>query len=225
MARFRRRTRRRFNRKRKRSVSTRSLAYRSLRKVSRLARRVRPEIKFHDVSISQIMSPAGIVETPLGGISHVIPQGADRNERIGVKCRLLNMYMNFALAWRDETWLGDQVSVRICVVCQPHNDGYSAPSYTQIFNDASVTALRNMNNVHQFRILWDRTYQLADLTRVRTRKIRIPLKKVLKYATNDSIEQNAIYVLSTYDGHTVEDPPTIDPPLLGFNIRFTFTDY
>lgn len=224
MARFRRGTRRRYGRKRKRSVSTRAVAYRSLRKVSTLQRRLKPELKFHDVSISDIMSPGGIVHSLLGDISRVIPQGTSRTDRIGSKVRLKSMFMNFELTWKDDTYIADQVSVRLTLVAAPTNNGYSTPGYTSIFNDASVTGLRNITNYHQFKVLWDRTYELADLSRVRTRRMRIPINRVLVYGPTDAIEANAIYLLTTYDGHTIEDPPTITPPVMGIKIRFTFTD-
>lgn len=215
MARFRRRTRRRFGRKRKRSMSTRALALRSLHKVRRLAIRTRPEIKFHEVNINNSLSVNGTVDSVLAQSVNVIPKGTSRSERIGAKVRLSNLYWNFTLAWTDDTFHADQVAVRITLLWYPANDGYSTPSYTNIFDDVSTMSHYNLSNIHQYRRVFDRTYELKDLRRVVNRKLKIPMKKILKYNVSDALEQNALLLCVTYDEHTNEVPPDIQAPVLG----------
>lgn len=222
MAGYGRRTRRRYGRKRKRSMSTRALAVRSLRKVRRLAVRTRPEVKTHErIDSGSLIEDTGGVVHMISG-SNYIPTGTEYFERVGKKVRILGIRIYYKLHWTQNPDVGNAVRVRLNLVQRFRPNGHTDPSYSAIFEDSSVISLQNQASLHEYKILRERYHTLKGTNHMVTGKMIVFPRSESHYNLGDGMEKNGYHFCTNYDPHI--NSGTVPKPTIDYRYIITFTD-
>jgi len=110
------------------------------------------EIKFVDTSFN--IGSVGTTGATLAS-NLVIPVGTGDQQRIGAKVNLKDFMITFALS-NDDLGTGAVVSgnVRVVVVLDRQANG-ALPAWADVFDLASLSSFRNLDNVDRFKILKD----------------------------------------------------------------------
>ncbi len=120
------------------------------------------EKKFLDTTAVDVAVPAaGFINSTI----NVIPQGVTESERVGRKCTIKNIGFKFNILLPGTTaQLNTSDTVRIIMYLdQQCNGGVAQVSGSGgILETATFQAFRNLENIGRFKVLMDRTYNLAS---------------------------------------------------------------
>lgn len=83
-------------------------------------------------------------------------QGDTTQTRDGNSIKLTSLYITGDIELQTTYTPRDRVR---CVLV--HSLHGNSPSWTSVFLDDDVNSMRNLNNTHDFKVLWDRTYNLS----------------------------------------------------------------
>jgi len=171
------------------------------RRYNRGTNGVKPERKFHDVSIPNItVLGFGTELTPTADDTIIeITEGAGQSQRIGRKI-LINMIiirLDFELANSTSATVTHEV-IRIILLVDHQANG-AAASFGTIYEATDHNGFRNLDNPRRFTILWDKVFMMHPTTQVGTSSI-IMVKNV-RYVKNVRIP--VIYSAATGELSTI----------------------
>lgn len=204
-----------FNKRTVAGPRTRGSLYSQVKSLQKVVKRISPEIKNLDVTITQ----ANI--TTSGTITHIsaIPGGSGANARVGNTVDLTGLVLRLALSQTS-----NGTYQRIYVIQDRQQVADTTPSITDIFSTAvPVNAQPNSDNIARFSFLWVSPMIEGTLVNAAQQKTVFEWswkgsKKISFNGTASSdIEKNGLYVvtLSDQSGNTVDVQGTV---------RLQFTD-
>ncbi len=199
--------------KRKFSKKNLSIAKKALRKVNKLARRVKPEPKIHDI-VQTTIAPtvAGLVNSFV-----VIAQGAAVTQRVGILIRVFFIELRYSIV-KHATPTSTQVRI---LICRDNRQVEStSPSVLAVLLAATPGSQYSRVNPKRFTILYSkfftlRTNRIAFATTV-TRKLSFNVGYV--GAANSTITKNGIFMITESDASGGEEPT------MKFTMRLRYTD-
>ncbi len=190
-----------------------SIAKKALRKVNKLARRVKPEPKFHDIGLTTL------APTIAGLITHLtaIAQGETETTRNGIQVRVFFMEFRWILV-KDS--VPATSTTRILIVRDNRQVESTSPTVIKILQAANPISPYTRINPKRFTVLYNKTITL-DSTRISrrgqiTRKLSFPLQYI--GAASTSITKNGMYLLTESDNAATEEPS------FRFTIRIRYSD-
>ncbi len=191
-----------------------NIAKKALRKVNKLARRVKPEQKIHDITATGIAPTiAGIVTSFVA-----IAQGDTETTRDGLSIRpffLEFRYLLFKHATPTST------AVRILIVRDNRQVESTSPSVLDVMLQAQPHSAYSRVNPKRFTILYSKLIMLNDVNRLSiaqtvTKKLNFPMRYV--GAANTTITRNGIFLVTMSNASAAQEPS------LNFTMRLRFTD-
>ncbi len=184
-----------------------SIAKKALRKVNKLARRVRPEQKIHDIG-SSLLQP-----NIAGAVTHLsaIAQGDSETTRDGLQLRVFFMEFRFE-ALKDT--VPTKTQIRLIIFRDNRQVESTIPSVLDVLLAAVPISQYSRVNPKRFTIFWSkiitlRTNRIA-MSRTVTKKLNFPIRYVGAGSGTQTL--NGLYLLSESNALATEEP----------NIRFTF---
>ncbi len=202
-----RRRRRRFTKKHL------SVAKRALRKVNRLERKVRPEMKIHDFDIVLLTPAVAGIVTHL----NVVAQGDAQEQRDGLQCH--GVFMSLRYSIQNDTAAPASIT-RLILFQDLRQEDSTNPILLDVLLAADVMSQRSRVNPKRFKIYFDRTYNLTTTgklvhTKVFNRKINVRMGWLA--AAGNTQNKNGIYLISMSN-------LAANLPTLRFSWRLWFTD-
>ncbi len=190
-----------------------SIAKKALRKVNKLARRVRPEQKIHDIGKTSIAPTiAGIVTSFIA-----IAQGDTEITRDGLQIRGFFFEFRWTL-YKHGT--PTSTAVRLLIVRDNRQVESTSPSVLDVLLSATPEAQYSRVNPKRFTILYNRLIMLntnrPSTKGVITKKISFPIRYV--GAANSTITRNGIYMIAESNAAAAEEPT------FTYTFRLRFTD-
>lgn len=141
----------------KRAKSARAVANEHAKMRGRLAA-LKPELKFFDTALTetQFATTAAVSFPSL----NLIPQGVTESTRVGRKCTIKKLHLNFRLTKDASATLAGTDTVRVIVYVDKQANGAAATAADILEVTTDTFSYRNLANVNRFRILKDIKYQL-----------------------------------------------------------------
>ncbi len=200
--------------KRRYTTKNLSIAKKALRKVNKLARRVQPEQKIHDILAT------GIAPTVAGLVNRLtlIAQGDTETTRDGLQVRAFFMEFRYLLIKHGTP---TSTAVRIIIVRDNRQVESTAPSVLDVILAAQPHSQYSRVNPKRFTVLYNRLVMLNDvnrlsLTAVVTKKLSFPIRWVGN--ANTTITKNGIFLITNSNAAAAQEPS------LNFTFRLRFTD-
>ena len=190
-----------------------SIAKKALRKVNKLARRVKPEQKIHDITQTTIQpTVAGLVNSFVA-----IAQGDGVTSRDGLAIRAFFIELRYSIVKHGTP---TSTQVRILIVRDNRQVESTSPSVLAVLLAATPGSQYSRVNPKRFTILYSkfftlRTNRIAFATTV-TKKLSFPIRYV--GAANTTITRNGIFMITESDAAGGEEP------IMKFTMRLRFTD-
>lgn len=107
------------------------------------------EIKIHDHQLTTVL----IHQTGAAVLLNSITRGDDYNQRNGRRLNMRSIHLKGIVTANSA---GEDQFARVLLV-QVLKPDMSAPSLTQIFNAATVTSMRKIDNISNYKVLMDKT--------------------------------------------------------------------
>lgn len=128
-------------------------------KINKVERNLRPELKWHDTTVA-VHPNTGETVSGLTAIS----QGDTSSNRDGNKVQAKSIQLKYQI---DATAISiaNTINVRMVLVQAMYNNIVEAdPTWTQIYESASLYALREIANVkpQRFKVLWEKTVTVTN---------------------------------------------------------------
>jgi len=171
-----------------------SIAKKALRKVNKLARRIKPEPKMHDIGV------LSIVPTIAGNVAGLvnIAQGITETTRVGLSIRVFFMEFRFSVVKHATP---TNVRTRIIIFRDNRQIEAVTPSVLDVIHQANPLSPYTRINPKRFTILFNklitlRTNRIA-MSKVVTRKLSFEVAWVGALGAN--INRNGIYLLAESD--------------------------
>jgi len=186
-----------------------------LRKVNRLERKTRPELKIFDIDST------GLTPTTAWSVTHLtaIPQGDNQETRDGMAVRVGFIEMRWFLAQHATP---TQTLVRIMVVKDNDQIESTFPPGIDVIQGTTVIDMKSRTTLlsKRFSIYMDKVFVLTDVTTPLTRghfrkKISFPVR--WSSATAADIQKNGLYL------YTLSDQ-AVNKPTFQFTFRIFYTD-
>ncbi len=206
------------NRRTVSGLSTRGTWTQQLKSLQRVVKKLQPEAKYNDASLT--MSNI----TSSGTIIHLtaIAQGATSSTRNGDAIRVSHI----AFRWRMDmgSFGTGNFGSRVAIVQDKQQNPDTSPTISDIFRSSNpVDALPTLTNLERFRILWLSDYldhtmiQSGQQTNVREYTAKQSIKVEYNGANTSDIQKNGLYfVFLTNDSNNTIDGDGI--------CRIQFTD-
>jgi len=127
-----------------------------------------PEKKYLDTTVGS--TGISVTGSLVGNGFTVVPLGTGDKERIGNKISVCNFDLKFTFSLDDQTDDTTETvrgNVRAILYVDKQTNGSNA-AVTDILTTAAIYSFRNMDTVDRFKILMDRTYNLAPQNAIAT---------------------------------------------------------
>ncbi len=203
---------RRFRRRRF-TTKNLSIAKRALKKVNKLARRVRPEMKVFDVDLTTLSPTVALQVIHVNGIAQ--GDGIENRDGLQVTSTFLQMRYSFLINGSATSTI-----CRLAVVRDNMQVESKDPIGLDVYLAADVRTQKTRLLPKRFTYLMDRTISMSinqrrTITGKFNKRVNFPMRWVGSTATSQS--KNGVYVLVWTDQGT-------NLPSLSFTFRTWFTD-
>ncbi len=189
-----------------------SIAKKALRKVTRLEKKVRPEVKRLDSGIL-VLTPA-----IAGLMNHMsaVAQGNTEQSRDGLKIQAIGFTLRFHITTHLTATI---TAVRIMVIRDNRQEESVIPSVLDVLLSADPFSQNSRVNPKRFSVLYDYTVSLNNLARTGVvkhtfKKFQTPMQFI--GAAGSTMTRNGIYILTI--GSVGANLPTVR---LSFRLFFT----
>lgn len=190
-------------------------AAKALRKVNKLNRMLKPEIKYGTIPHnSQTVSSTGTTEGHLTGIA----QGDTAQTRDGNQIHVISAEVR-GHVYADAASSGVSV-IRLILVRDKQQVADTNASFTNVFGTSNVDVLPYHARIERFQILRDQTFTLPVTgERVKSFHWKVKLNLPVHYndIANTDIQKNGVYLMA------VSNEPT-NMPVLYYTSRIKFYD-
>ncbi len=197
-----------FKRKFRKSKNV-SIAKKALRKVNKLERKVRPEVKIFDVDVNSI------VPTIAGLLVHInpIPQGDGVETRDGLHAQCIGFKLNYQLLITANN------SCRVMIVRDNRQVESTDPAVLDVILTAAPLAQKSRVNPKRFTVYYDMVHAMDPddtnrLVRRKFHKKQFPMQWIGALGTTQT--RNGLYLITNSD--------VADSATLTFSFRMWFTD-
>ncbi len=200
-------------RKRRFTTQKLSIAKKALRKVNKLARRIKPEMKIHDIALTTISPTAAGLVNDLSAIA----QGITVITRVGLEIRPFFFEFRYSV-FKHAT--PTTTLVRIIIVRDNRQVESTAPSVLDVINAAVPESPYTRVNPKRFTILYNKIILLRTnrigTTHTVTKKISFPI--VYVGAATTTITKNGIFLITESSATGGQEPS------FRFTWRLRFSD-
>lgn len=184
-------------------------AYKGVRYITGL---VNSEVFKHDITYSTPIDNTGVL-IPLTGLA----EGNGDDDRTGnsIFVRSVNLDGSLAINGTNNTL------VKIALIKDTQQQSDSTPSYTDVYESASINTHLNSNTVGRFSVLSSKFYSL-NVGSVQQRKIFLnkAMRLHIRYngATSTDIQRNGLYLA------VISNQTALNAPFTGMHIRVSYHD-
>ncbi len=186
----------------------------ALKKVNKLARILKPEMKSRTISFSSgTVSNTGSVQQ-----LDLIPSGSDATDRSGISVRIMGIGLHATVFGASTIIDVNKLRVIVFVDKQQQNDAKS--DIATVLQETNPLSYFNQVRRPRFRILLDRLFVLDSLTRFSSRLIwwkKLNLIQTYNGPLGTDMEKNNIFLL------LLSNEPT-NQPTFQFTSRIVYTD-
>lgn len=117
-----------------------------------------PELKFLDTLYSAVTVATGGSATPVS--LNLLAQGMTPITRVGMKIQVTSVQIKLRLLMAQSTTSANAALCRFLLVVDKQCNGALPVELELLSQSGNVSAMRNPQNAHRFRTLWDHTFQL-----------------------------------------------------------------
>lgn len=175
------------------------------RRIARRRRRFVPRFKSELKIIYNTYDNSGLNITPVRVMLTSCAQGLDINQRIGRRVYGLRILLRCAILTQDAAGV---TAVRMVIV-RDKDSQIGNPVWTDIFMSALWNAYKNNEARARFRFLYDKMIPLYEAKRLVTRRLFIPIRRVIRYegTTSGATGANNVYIF--FCGSSLNDYYTV----------------